>query len=374
MSSFSDRVIDWYDQYGRKSLPWQQNKTPYRVWVSEIMLQQTQVSTVIPYYHRFMERFPDVISLADAPEDEVLHHWTGLGYYARARNLHKTAKVVRDEYQGNFPTNIETMQELSGIGRSTAGAILSLAGGQSQPILDGNVKRVLARHHTIEGWPGQANVLQNLWQISETLTPTQNTAKYNQAMMDIGATLCTRTKPKCELCPVMETCLAHKEGTQLQYPGKKPKKKLPVKSTVMLIPKWGDSLLMYRRPPSGLWGGLYSFYEVDELSDIDDKVTSLNITDYKRESLASFRHTFSHFHLDIQPVLLTLHHRPVRAVQSNTEHWFDMCNPDNLGLAAPTKKLIKMILSITSKSNRTSKLNRRGTWGSHLKTGIMKSL
>jgi A/G-specific adenine glycosylase len=343
MSSFSHQVIRWYDKFGRKSLPWQHDKTPYRVWVSEIMLQQTQVSTVIPYYQRFMESFPTVLDLANAEEDNVLHHWTGLGYYARARNLHKTAKIVCNEFDGDFPTDIEAMQTLSGIGRSTAGAILSLAGGQAQPILDGNVKRVIARHFAVDGWPGQANVLKQLWGLSEELTPKEDTAKYNQAMMDIGATVCTRSKPQCQLCPVLKTCIANKEGTQSQYPVKKPKKQIPVKSTVMLIPKWRNTLLLYRRPSSGLWGGLYGFYEAQDIKSVDEKAQSLGVLTYNNEVLEGFRHTFSHFHLDITPVVLHMTEPPQHQVRTSSEHWFDLLNPNSLGLAAPTKKLIDKI-------------------------------
>lgn len=349
MSSFAQQVIRWYDKFGRKSLPWQHDKTPYRVWVSEIMLQQTQVATVIPYYQRFMESFPTVLSLAQAKEDDVLHHWTGLGYYARARNLHKTAKMVCDEFDGDFPVDIDEMQRLPGIGRSTAGAILSLAGGQPQPILDGNVKRVIARHYAVEGWPGQAKVLQQLWALSEELTPEEDTAKYNQAMMDIGATLCSRTKPQCQFCPVKDTCIAHKEGLQVNYPGKKPKKQIPVKSTIMLIPRWKNTLLLYRRPPSGLWGGLYGFYEAQDTDSVDEKAQSLGITDYKKKNLDDFRHTFSHFHLDITPIVLEMSKPPLSQLQSSNDRWLDILDPENLGLAAPTKKLIDKIKVIAAK-------------------------
>jgi len=223
-ASFATRIISWYDNHGRKTLPWQQDKTPYRVWVSEIMLQQTQVATVIPYYLKFMARFPDVLALANAPDDEVLHHWTGLGYYARARNLHKAAKIIRDDYQGLFPTHFEQVLALPGIGRSTAGAVLSLSLGQHHPILDGNVKRVLARHGAIAGWPGQKTVEEQLWQLTDAFTPQQDIQKYNQAMMDIGASICTRSKPNCAACPVAIDCKAQLIGRQTDFPGKKPKK------------------------------------------------------------------------------------------------------------------------------------------------------
>ena len=221
--TFSNRIVDWYDIYGRKTLPWQLNKTPYKVWVSEIMLQQTQVTTVIPYFEKFMASFPDVIALANAQQDEVLHHWTGLGYYARARNLHKAAQAIRDKHQGQFPTNFIDVIALPGIGRSTAGAILSLSLGQQFAILDGNVKRVLARHGAIAGWPGKKNVENQLWDLAEQLSPKQDIQKYNQAMMDIGAAICTRSKPKCEDCPVNVDCKAQMQGQQTEFPGKKPK-------------------------------------------------------------------------------------------------------------------------------------------------------
>ena len=220
---FSDNILSWYHQQGRKHLPWQQNKTPYRVWISEIMLQQTQVATVIPYYQRFMESFPDVVSLAKASEDQVLHHWTGLGYYARARNLHKAAKTIAEQYSGEFPTDIEQVIALPGIGRSTAGAILSLSLKQHHPILDGNVKRVLARCYLVEGHNAQAKYEKALWPITETLTPEKGVEFFNQAMMDIGATVCTRSKPKCDECPVNDSCLANATNEQANYPQKKTK-------------------------------------------------------------------------------------------------------------------------------------------------------
>ncbi len=214
-ATFSQKIIQWYHIQGRKHLPWQQNKTPYRVWISEIMLQQTQVATVIPYYLKFMASFPTIKALAEAPEDEVLHHWTGLGYYARARNLHKAAKTIQQKYGGEFPKDISQVIELSGIGRSTAGAILSLSLDLPHAILDGNVKRVLSRCYKVSGYTGQAKYEKNMWQLTEQLTPYTDTAYYNQAMMDLGATICTRSKPKCEQCPLASTCLANAFSEQL---------------------------------------------------------------------------------------------------------------------------------------------------------------
>jgi A/G-specific adenine glycosylase len=342
-TAFSQKVLAWFDLNGRKNLPWQQNKTPYTVWVSEIMLQQTQVKTVIPYYQAFMQRFPDVLSLANAPQDEVLHHWTGLGYYARARNLQKSAQIIRDEYQGEFPEKIAELIALPGIGRSTAGAILSLACGQHHSILDGNVKRVLARYFAVEGWPGNKKVQDELWQYADSLTPKNRTADYTQAMMDMGAILCTRSNPQCDSCPVHNQCLAFVQGRQTELPNKKPKKTIPVKSTFMLIPMWQKQLLIYKRPPAGLWGGLWGFHEVEHQEHILTRASSLGFEHIQQQPLEPFRHTFSHFHLDIQPVLLHLKQQPAGQVMEDNQMWFDLTQPQNVGLAAPTKKLFSTI-------------------------------
>ncbi len=294
VATFQQNVLRWFDQHGRKDLPWQQNPTPYRVWVSEIMLQQTQVKTVIPYYGKFMASFPTLKSLADASTDEVLAHWSGLGYYARARNLHKAAQLAMAQSEtasaqspkrqlprgqlpeGQLPDTLESLMALPGIGRSTAGAILSLALKQPHPILDGNVKRVLARHFAVDGWPGKTAVLNELWQLSETYTPSagqktvRDTHKFNQAMMDLGAMICTRTKPQCHSCPLMESCKGYQSGKPENYPGKKPPKTTPVKTTVMLVLRnpAGD-ILLYQRPAKGIWGGLWSLPEIGDISILD---------------------------------------------------------------------------------------------------------
>ncbi len=342
-TSFSEKLLSWFEQHGRKDLPWQQHKTPYRVWVSEIMLQQTQVKTVIPFYLRFTEKFPTVIELANAPIDEVLHLWTGLGYYARARNLHKAAQQVANQFEGEFPKNLAQMVALPGIGRSTAGAILSIAEKQPISILDGNVKRVLTRYLAIDGWPGTKAVEQRLWEYADSFTPTKDTDKYTQAIMDLGATLCTRSKPKCDLCPVQASCLAYAQGSQSVYPNKKPKKAIPTKSTIMLLPKWNDQLLVYKRPASGIWGGLYGFFEISELSELADKLTQLQLDNPQIEEMPAFRHTFSHFHLDIQPLLLNLQSPPKTNVQESGLLWYDLKSPPNVGLAAPTKKIFSTL-------------------------------
>lgn len=345
-NSFSDRILAWFDQHGRKDLPWQLNKTPYSVWASEIMLQQTQVATVIPYYQKFMLRFPTVTDLAHAPVDDVLHHWTGLGYYARARNLHKAAQRIVNEYEGVFPANHEAVVDLPGIGRSTASAVLSLSLGQAHAILDGNVKRVLARFHGVEGWPGTKPVENELWQHAEENTPVQRVADYNQAMMDMGATLCTRSKPKCELCPVKSNCFALAEQRQADFPGKKPKKTTPVKNTIMLLPMWEGEVLMYQRPPSGIWGGLWSFFEAASQDEVKTQLAELSITEYVQTPLPAFRHTFSHFHLDIQPQILQLKEKPLGHVGEVRSGWINVNSVPNLGLSAPATKLLTQLAEL----------------------------
>ncbi len=227
LADFVPSVLDWYHQHGRRSLPWQLDKTAYRVWLSEIMLQQTQVATAIPYYRAFLKSFPTIEALADASIDRVLQHWQGLGYYARARNLHIAAQIMRDQYDAKFPQHIEQVMALPGIGRSTAGAILTFAWGQSWPILDGNVKRVLARCFEVEGWYGQSGTIKRLWQLAEQLTPVAQTDDYNQAMMDLGAMVCLKSKPKCEVCPITHFCESYKHNSQASFPQKKPTKLKP---------------------------------------------------------------------------------------------------------------------------------------------------
>jgi len=345
---FGQQVVSWYHKQGRKHLPWQQDKTPYRVWISEIMLQQTQVATVIPYYLRFMESFPTITDLANAEEDTVLHHWTGLGYYARARNLHKSAKIMKNDYQGEFPTDIEQVIALPGIGRSTAGAILSLSLKQYHPILDGNVKRVLARSYLVEGYNGLSKFDKALWQLSETLTPSIETDCFNQAMMDLGATVCTRSKPSCELCPVEPSCLAKAGEQQMNFPQKKPKKKIPEKKTIMVIPRIQDNhkdqVLMEKRPPTGIWGGLWCFHEVNELSELDNLMTALSLKAISKQNLPEFRHTFSHFHLDITPVVVDCQPCDTGKInEPNQQKWYDLKQGLSVGLAASTKKLLTLL-------------------------------
>lgn len=342
VTPFADAILTWYDAYGRKHLPWQQNKNAYRVWLSEIMLQQTQVATVIPYFERFLARFPTVKDLADAEQDEVLHLWTGLGYYARARNLHKAAKIVVDTYDGQFPQDIEQMNALPGIGRSTAAAILSSVYKQPHAILDGNVKRTLARCFAIQGWPGQKSVENALWQIAETHTPAVDVDKYNQAMMDMGAMICTRSRPKCNLCPVNEHCVALAQGNPLDYPGKKPKKEKPVKATWFAIFHYQGEVWLEQRPQSGIWGGLYCFPQHHEPT-IEQLIDQRGIDERNvksKQTLICFRHTFSHYHLDITPILLDLSAQPTMVMEANQGLWYNLSQPNSIGLAAPVKSLL----------------------------------
>jgi A/G-specific adenine glycosylase len=348
--SFNQRILSWFHQQGRKNLPWQQNKTPYRVWISEIMLQQTQVSTVIPYYQKFMVSFPTITALAEADEDKVLHHWTGLGYYARARNLHKAAKQIVAEHNGIFPETLEAVINLPGIGRSTAGAILSIALNKHHAILDGNVKRVLARYYTVEGHNGQAKFEQTLWPIAETLTPKEDVALYTQAMMDLGATCCTRSKPNCSECPVNSSCLAYAGALQGEYPNKKPKKKIPEKATIMVIPRINGQVLLEKRPPSGIWGGLWCFREISDKNEIDNELTRLQLKPVDKTSifyLPSFRHTFSHYHLDITPVVIDCEKISTNQVQqSHQQQWYNLNTEAHVGLAASTLKLINLLRNV----------------------------
>lgn len=344
-SAFSRRVLRWFDKHGRKDLPWQQAISAYRVWVSEIMLQQTQVTTVIPYYERFMVAFPDVHALANAPLDEVLHHWSGLGYYARARNLHKTANRVCSDFDGEFPLEPDTLQTLPGIGRSTAGAIAAIAGQRRAAILDGNVKRVLARYYAIAGWPGQADVLRQLWEKAETHTPSRRVADYTQAMMDLGATLCTRSRPLCASCPLHNNCAAFASDSQAEYPGKKPRESLPVRQVFMLVLVDADAcVLLQQRPATGIWGGLWSFPEFDSLENLLQQAPGFGGECDVYEALPLRRHTFSHFHLDITPVCLPAGKPAAHSVmEAAATVWYNPCKPGALGLAAPVARILDQL-------------------------------
>lgn len=351
---FSGRVLDWHRQHGRKDLPWQADPTPYRVWISEVMLQQTQVATVIPYYERFMQRFSDVAALAGAEQDQVLHYWSGLGYYARARNLHAAAQQIVHRHGGIFPDEFDTVVSLPGIGRSTAGAILSLAAGQRHPILDGNVKRVLARFHAVDGWPGKTQVQQRLWQLAESHTPTDNVAGYTQAIMDLGATVCTRARPVCNACPVQPDCLAHATGKQADYPVPRPKKTLPVRTvSMLLIANEQHELLIEKRPPTGIWGGLWGFPELGADSDVHDWCENeLGLPVRDAHAWPVMRHTFSHFHLDITPLQVDVGGLPGRVMEGAGRLWYKPGGAGERGFSAPVEKLIRQF--IDRQENRAS--------------------
>ncbi len=340
--TFQGLVLSWYDQYGRKDLPWQFDKTPYRVWISEIMLQQTQVNTVIPYFQKMIERFKDIKALANASEDEVLHLWTGLGYYSRARNLHRTAKIVTQNFQSRFPDNLEELQALPGIGRSTAGAILAIAFQKKAAILDGNAKRVLTRFHGITAWPGEKKITEQLWILAEKYTPDKRVADYTQAIMDVGATICVRGKPLCQQCPLKKSCIAKKQGIAEKLPHPKPRKALPVRQTTLLILHKDNCVLLEKRPPTGIWGGLWSLPETSASSpqEIQKICQRLKFKIKEIELGDSFRHTFSHFHLDIVPAFIAVKESPSKIMEAGQQIWYNLNKPKNVGLPAPVKKLL----------------------------------
>ena len=339
---FSRKVLRWFDRHGRKDLPWQQDINPYRVWISEIMLQQTQVATVIPYYTRFLQRFPDIATLGKAKQADVLSLWSGLGYYARARNLHRCSQIALQQHHGKLPQQFEQLLALPGIGRSTAGAILSLSLQQHHAILDGNVKRVLARFFAIDGWPGKTDVIKRLWEKAEQLTPKRRVDNYNQAMMDLGATVCTRSQARCHECPLRDDCQALANDTIALYPGKKASKVLPVKSCYMLILKRQQSqVLLQRRPPSGIWGGLLSLPEVESKKEIKTWVKDkLGADVISQQSLDGLRHTFSHFHLDITPISLEIKQRGSGIAETEDLIWYQKCETEQ-GFPKPVRDLLE---------------------------------
>lgn len=341
MSGLSKPLLTWSDRHGRHDLPWQHERTAYRVWLSEIMLQQTQVQTVIPYFNRFVEAFPDVAQLASAPLDEVLHLWSGLGYYARARNLHRTANTVVDDFGGEFPRDINAMMALPGIGRSTAGAILALVHGDRHPILDGNVKRVLARYHEIAGWPGETRVAKLLWAQAEAQTPNERVDAYTQAIMDLGATLCTRNAPRCPDCPLQGECAAFSHAAQNAYPGRKPRKTLPEKRARCVVARAGDRFLLQRRPLAGIWGGLWSFPELGLDEGVQEWCANRGLT--TRDQIVTrseSQHTFTHFRLTITPLEIEVE-RGAAVMDSEQWLWYNVDEPDRIGLARPVTVMVE---------------------------------
>lgn len=343
--SFAERLLHWYDRHGRHDLPWKQQPTPYRVWVSEVMLQQTQVATVLPYYQRFMQRFPDLPALARAKQDEVLALWTGLGYYARARNLHRSAGMVLSDHGGQMPVTQAGLQALPGIGRSTAAAILALSHDKRHAILDGNVKRVLSRVFAVQGWPGRSAVSKELWRLSEQVTPDSRAADYTQAIMDLGASLCSRTRPGCDACPLSMLCAARASGNPTDYPGKRPKKVLPVRASTFLLLRTADEetggVFLQQRPPAGLWGGLWGFPECRPDEDPQRWCAErLGMQVSHLHTGAVIRHSFSHFHLDISPWHGVLQNPVQRVMEQPGSVWYKPGQAPPGGLAAPVVRLL----------------------------------
>jgi A/G-specific adenine glycosylase len=342
MTTFAPRLLAWFDVHGRHDLPWQRERTPYSVWVSEIMLQQTQVGTVLPFYGRFMQRFSTVAVLAAAPLDDVLALWAGLGYYARARNLWRAARIVVAEHGGQLPATFAALHALPGIGRSTAGAILAQAHGQRRPILDGNVKRVLARYHALAGWPGLPIVANELWRHAESHTPHERVADYTQAVMDLGATVCTRSRPACTVCPLASDCAACRAGTQALYPSPRPRKERAQRHVAVLVVRAPDGrVLLERRPESGIWGGLYSLPELPaEVSPQDWCVRMLGAAVATERALAIIEHSFTHFDLDLMPRLVELAATPSAVMDRDAWFW---CRPGlklDVGVPAPVAALL----------------------------------
>jgi len=334
----ADALLAWHDVAGRHDLPWQADRTPYRVWISEVMLQQTQVATVIPYFERFMQRFPDARALADAPVDEVLHLWTGLGYYARARNLQRAAQRVRDAHGGVFPEDFESVAGLPGIGRSTAGAILALSRDQCHPILDGNVRRVLARLFAVKGRTGERDFESRLWQLSTQLTPPVRVAQYTQAVMDLGATLCTRRNPRCGECPFEARCAARAAGTPHDYPAPKKPLQRTQRAVWMLLLRRGDgSVRLVQRAPAGIWGGLWS---PPEFATREELLASPLAAAAAPRDATPVPHAFTHFDLLIHPVWVEQAPPGALADEAGVL-WYNAARPAQVGLPAPIVQLLQ---------------------------------
>jgi A/G-specific adenine glycosylase len=347
VKSFATRIIHWQQRHGRHTLPWQASRDPYRIWLSEIMLQQTQVATVIPYFERFVARFPNLRSLAAAHEDDILARWSGLGYYSRARNLHAAARILADRPDGQFPATAEAIAQLPGVGRSTAAAVAALAFGQRCAILDGNVKRVLARHGGVTGWPGDKNVEAGLWQLAESRLPplsrkgTDTIASYTQGMMDLGALVCTRSAPACNACPVNADCIARAQGRTAELPTPRPRKNLPERQVQMLVLLDRGELLLEKRPPRGIWGGMWS---LPELPAGDDPARHcrehFGFTAHSARTLPPLSHSFTHFKLHIQPVELRL----ARRLAASPGHiWLPPIDALGAALPAPIRKLVTQL-------------------------------
>ena len=342
---FAARLVTWQRTHGRHGLPWQDTRDPYRIWLSEIMLQQTQVATVIPFYQRFLDEFPGVRALAAAPVERVLEHWSGLGYYRRAHHLHAAAKQVVEQLAGVFPEDAASLATLPGVGRSTAAAVAVFASGARAAILDGNVKRVLARHRGIAGFPGAANVEARLWEAAEALLPARDVETYSQALMDLGATVCTRTSPACAACPVAVDCVAFNEGRIGELPSPRPKKTLPHREIRVLLIERGGEILFERRPPLGIWGGLWSLPEFPLDADVRKAVRTRFAADViPRDDLPTIEHGFTHFLLTLHPQRVTARGWPSRAEAPGTI-WLTPADARGAALPAPIKKLMRTLES-----------------------------
>jgi A/G-specific adenine glycosylase len=340
-SAFAERIVTWQRVHGRHDLPWQNTRDAYRIWVSEIMLQQTQVAAVIGYYQRFLARFPDVATLAAAEEDQVLQLWSGLGYYARARHLHRAARIIVEVHEGIFPSDVSTVGALPGIGRSTAAAICAFAFGARAAILDGNVKRVLARHFGVEGFPGERSVEQQLWALSEALVPEHDVERYTQGLMDLGARLCSRARPACPACPVALTCVASREGRTDRLPAPRPKKAIPQRATTMLILWRGGEVLLERRPAPGIWGGLWCFPEVDGERIEQECLTRFAVRIEHSTRLGVIEHGFTHFRLRITPVIVHAVQAPL--LEQPSRLWLTPADALGAAIPVPVRRILRAL-------------------------------
>lgn len=346
MDAFARRLLEWYERDGRHDLPWQHPRSPYRGWVSEVMLQQTQVATVLGYFERFVAALPDLPALAAASEDQVLALWSGLGYYRRARHLHAAAKTCVARHGGRLPRDFEALAALPGIGRSTAGAILALSQGQRHAILDGNVKRVLCRYHGVEGWPGESPVTNALWKHAETHTPETRLADYTQAIMDLGATVCTRSRPDCERCPQRRGCVGYRQGSAATLPTPRPARRLPERqSTWIVLRDLRNRVLLERRPPQGVWPALWSLPEA--ANEDDARVATgqyADVDDRAGDALPAIRHQFTHFVLRASPIEWRSVGTRSAVADGPEVRWCDVVELAGLGVPAPVRKLLLGLL------------------------------
>ena len=341
--SFAARLSAWQRAHGRHGLPWQRTRDAYRIWLAEIMLQQTQVATVIPYYTRFLAAFPDVHTLSAAPLDRVLELWSGLGYYRRAHHLHAAAGAIVARHRGRFPREAHAIAALPGIGRSTAAAIAAFAFGERVAILDGNVKRVLARHRGIDGFPGAPKVEARLWEIAESLLPARGIETYTQALMDLGATLCTRTAPRCGECPIAMDCTARREGRIATLPSPRPAKPRPSRAVRVLVLERAGTILLEKRPGAGIWAGLWSLPEVDPEADVARHCAARFLAKVTvSDALPPIEHGFTHHRLTIHPQRVAVRAWPTRA-EAPGYVWVTREDALAAALPAPIRKLLRSL-------------------------------